>query len=247
MKANELLVDFGLNKKEIEVFLTLAQLGPSSIRSIAQKSTVNRGTTYECLKKFINLGIVSFFDKDKRKYYIAEQPEKLLEVLAEKEKSFRDNINKIEENLSVLKKVYLQKNDRPVVKMFEGSNGIKTILKDVLKSMSLSKDKIYYVYSSASLRRNVYQSMPEFSKNRIHLAIKVRTIALGSGGQTVGLDERKWLNLPDDMKSTYEIIYSGKVAHISLDEQEEPIGIVIESEPIYQTQKMIFESNWKNL
>lgn len=247
MKANELLVDFGLNEKEIEVFLTLAQLGPSSIRSIAQKSTVNRGTTYECLKKFIKLGIVSFFDKDKRKYYIAEQPEKLLEVLADKEKSFRDSINRIEENLAVLKKVYLQKNERPVVKMFEGSNGIKTILKDVLKSVSLSKEKIYYVYSSANLRRNVYQSMPEFSKNRIRLAIKVKTIALGSGGQTVGLDERKWLNLSDDMKSTYEIIYSGKVAHISLDEQEEPIGIVIESEPIYHTQKMIFESNWKNL
>jgi sugar-specific transcriptional regulator TrmB len=247
MKPAELLYDFGLNNREVEVFLALVQIGPSSIRTLANKSGINRGSTYECLKKLISLGIVSIFDKNKRKFYVAEQPDRLIEILDEKEKKFQAVRLKIDENLEILKKLYFQYNNKPVVKMFEGLNGIKTILKDVLKVVSLTDEKVYYVYSSATVRNNVHQSMPNFSQHRIRLGIKVKTIALGSGGQLVGLDERKWLNLADDMKSTYEIIYSNKVAHISLDEQKEPIGIVIESTPIYQTQKMIFESNWKHL
>ena len=75
----------------------------------------------------------------------------------------------------------------------------------------------------------------------------VKTISLGAGGQVVGLDERKWLKGPKDLKATYEIIYGGKIAHISLDFAANPVGIVIENPEIYKTQKLIFEFNWKNL
>lgn len=42
----------------------------------------------------------------------------------------------------------------------------------------------------------------------------MKTIALGAGGQLLGLDERKWMNTSKDMKATYEIIFGSKVAHI---------------------------------
>ena len=52
----------------------------------------------------------------------------------------------------------------------------------------------------------------------------------------------------EDLRSTYEIIYGGnKVAHISLDNAENPVGVVIENQEIYYTQKLIFEYNWKKL
>ena len=118
--------------------------------------------------------------------------------------------------------------------------------------MDNRKEKTYYVYSSATVRKNVYLAMKDFSKKRIRRKIKVKTIALGEGGGLVGFDERKWMKLPNTKgkeapRPTYEIIYSGKVAHISLDNTENPVGVVIENEEIYDTQKLIFEYNWKNL
>jgi hypothetical protein len=81
---------------------------------------------------------------------------------------------------------------------------------------------------------------------------------LGEGGQLAGLDERKWMPIPvfpspvegrvrERLGSTHEIIYAGKVAHISLSDGENPVGIIIQNEEIYQTQKTIFEFNWQKL
>ena len=76
----------------------------------------------------------------------------------------------------------------------------------------------------------------------------VKIISLGQGGELAGLDERKQMPTNDNqIKSTHEIIYAGKVAHISLDDKENPVGVVIQNEAIYQTQKLIFENIWSKL
>src|SRR4029077_6577186 len=109
---------------------------------------------------------------------------------------------------------------------------------------------IYYLYSSATAkeRKNVYEAMPDFSKKRIAKKISVKIISLGEGGQLAGLDERKQMPTQGkDIKSTHEIIYAGKVAHLGLDDKENPVGVVIQNEAVYETQKLIFEFNWSKL
>ena len=41
-----------------------------------------------------------------------------------------------------------------------------------------------------------------------------------------------------DLKATHEIIYAGKVAHISMDSNGEPVGVVIQNEEIYNMQRL---------
>src|SRR5581483_10275157 len=97
--------------------------------------------------------------------------------------------------------------------------------------------KTYYLYSSATVkeRKNVYEDMPDFSKKRIAKKISVKIISLGEGGKLAGLDERKQMPFGGkDIKSTHEIIYAGKVAHLELDEKDNPVGVVIQNEAIYQ-------------
>ncbi|MAG29223.1 hypothetical protein CL632_03740 [bacterium] len=64
-----------------------------------------------------------------------------------------------------------------------------------------------------------------------------------SGGMLRGLDERKWLSKKES-SPTYTLIYSGKVAIISLDDGGEPLGVVVEDENTYTTQAMIFKYVW---
>ena len=247
MQIQVALKNFGLSEKEIAVYLALIELGSSSVRTISQKAKINRGTTYDILKSLINLGIISYYNKESKQYFIAERPETLLAVIDKKQEELKEVKENIEESLPLFKTIFEKQGGKPVVKLYEGIIGIRHVLEDVLKSMDRVKDKTYYVYSSANVRKNVHQAMKDFSKKRIRRKIKVKTIALGDGGDTVGLDERKWMKLPDvkgqeALRSTYEIIYGGnKVAHISLDNAENPVGVVIENQEIYHTQKLIFE------
>lgn len=248
MEISLILREFGLNAKEIAVYLSLLDLGPSPVRAIASKSAVNRGTTYDILKSLQSQGLVSFFNKQTRQYFTAEPPDKLLSALEDRQRKLSAVEKEIKQHLPELKSAFENRGNRPTVKLFEGAKGIKSILEDVLETVSKNGEKTYYVYSCSGVRENVYLAMPDFSKKRIKTGIRVKTISLGEGGKIVGLDERKWMKLDGNgAEPTYEIIYDGKVAHISLDHSQSPVGVVIQNRSIYNTQKMIFEFNWAKL
>lgn len=248
MDINNLLKKIGLSEKEAKVLEALMNMGPSPVKDVARSAKVNRGTAYDVLKSLAYSGLVSHYETKTHQHFVAEPPQKLLDHLDEKQENLRLIKSQVKEELPEMELLYKQKGGRPVAKLYEGKRGIRTILEDVLNSLEKSKIKVYYVYSSSSVRKNVYEAMPDFSQKRIKKGIRVKTIALGKGGQLFGLDERKWMQLPEEsLKPVYEIIYAGKVAHISLDNSANPVGVVIEDKEIFETQKMIFEFNWEKL
>jgi sugar-specific transcriptional regulator TrmB len=250
MEIQVILKNFGLSEKEILVYLALVELGPSSVRDISTKSKVNRGTSYDILKSLILLGIVSYYNKESKQYFVAEAPEKLLSAIDQKKEDLEEVRHNIEKSLPLIKTLFEKQGGRPLVKFYEGSKGVRQIFEDVLEEVTKLADKSYYLYSSATPehRKNVYGAMPDFSEKRIAKRINVKIISLGEGGRLVGLDERKIMEASKrEIKATHEIIYAGKVAHISIDKNENPVGVVIENSEIYQMQKMVFEFVWKKL
>ncbi|MBL8029802.1 MAG: hypothetical protein JNN11_00985 [Candidatus Doudnabacteria bacterium] len=250
MQIQVILKRFGLSEKEICVYLALVELGPSSVRNIALKSKVNRGTTYDILKALIALGVVAYYNKESKQYFAAEPPENLLLAIKQKQAELTEIKEDVEANLPLLRTLFEKQGGKPVVKFYEGVKGISIILKDVLEEVSKSAHKSYCLYSSATEehRKNIYGAMPDFSKKRIAKKISVKIISLGQGGKLAGLDERKQMpNVAAELKSTHEIIYGHKVAHLSLDESGTPIGVVIHNQAIAEMQKSVFEFNWKKL
>jgi sugar-specific transcriptional regulator TrmB len=246
----ENLLQFGLNEKEISVYLSLISLGPSPVRVIAKQAGVNRGTSYDILKSLVKLGLVAYYKQnkpgDKKQHFVAEPPEKLLEAVENKRKNMEILKVHITKSLPELESMYEKSGAKPVSKYYEGMSGIRVILQDVLGSVSALKDKIYYVYSSADIREYLYKAYPNFNKDRIKAGIANQVIAFGKGGDLAGLDERKWMDR-EHASPTYILIYSGKVAMISVDAAGEPVGVVVEDQALYETQKMIFEFNWSRL
>lgn len=248
MNIQTILKNFGLNEKESAVYLALISLGAAPVRAVSEKAKVNRGTTYDILKSLQKQGLVSFYDTQTHQYFTAESPEKLLTALEQKQGELEEVKKQISQSLPELKSAFEKRGGRPLMRLYEGMQGVKAILEDVLETVAVQKEKEYYVYSSSNVRKNVYQAMPDFSQKRIKKKMKVKTIALGGGGQLIGLDERKWMEVPKgELKATYEIIYAGKVAHISLDDAENPVGVLIQNQEIYETQKMIFTFSWNKL
>jgi|SRR3989338_3792212 len=240
------LEQLGLNVKEVSIYTTSLRLGPSSVRKIAAEAGINRGTTYDILKSLARQGLVSYYHQHKHQYFIAEDPEKLNDLVEEKYHKMLETRGRIQAIIPQLKSIHNNARGKPIVKFYEGHNGAKTILQDVIDTCKQDNIKEYYVYSSSVIRNFIYKLYPNFSNDRVEAGIKVKVIAIGPGGEKRGLDERKWLT-QEERVAAYTILYDGNIAMISLNSDGKPMGVVIKDKNFYEAQKLVFDFTWSKL
>lgn len=246
MEIPHILQQLGFSDKEIKVYMTLLTGGPSSVRRLAKDTDVNRGTVYEALKALQKAGLAGMYQKHKKQFFLAEDPQKLTEVIERKERSVSALKRDLADVLPELRSLYVHGGAKPTVKYYEGDKGITIILNDVLHTMSGEDDKTYRAYSSAALRDYLYKEFPNFTKERITRGLRVRVIAIGAGGDDQPLAERRWLS-EKDSSPTYSIIYGKKVAFLSLGQHDSPLGILVEDPNVAATEKIIFDRVWDSL
>ena len=241
-----ILKKLGLSDKETTVYLKLLEYGAISVRSLAEVSGLNRGTTYDILKKLQETGLASFYHQEAKQRFVAEEPGKLLKLVKDKEDELTEAKRKLAELIPELKSLQDTGGDKPVIKLYEGRAGVRFILEDVLSAVGKTAEKEYYIYSATNASDDINSAYPDFTKDRIRKNIKVRAISLAAGGNMHGLDERRWLGTREE-SATFVFIYAGKCAFISRDAKGAPVGVIIENQMIYTTQKIIFRSLWDKL
>jgi len=240
-----LLRKLGFSDKTATIYVALLRLGPSSVRELAEKTDLNRGTVHEVLKWLREQNLVGFYEKDAKQYFVAEDPKKLENLVDKRMEDLRDVEKEIDHLVPELKSLHDKGGEKPITKYFEKEK-IHLILEDVLATCEKMGESEYRIYSASGLREYIYDGFETFSDARVAKGIAVKVIALGDGGKLRGLDQRKWLK-SENATQTYILIYPGKTAYISLDAKNEPVGVVIENEGVYQTQKMIFDNLYSKL
>lgn len=240
-----MLQNIGFPEKSAHMYLALLQLGPSSVRSVAAYTGLNRGSAYDALKWLQEHGMVSFHKKESKQHFVAEAPEKLQSLLRDREEELKRAEVAIQKALPELTALHYKGGERPIAR-YVSARELPQILEDILDTCEHSEERTYRIYSAEGLREYLYADFPTFSDVRISKNIAVRVIALGKGGELRGLDERKWLNQSSETP-TYIILYPGKVASISLNAKGEPVAVVIENDGVYETQKAIFDALWQTL
>ena len=60
MMIQNILAKLGLSEKEAKVYVTCLEIGPASVRSIAQAAGVNRGTTYDIIRSLQQRGLAAY-------------------------------------------------------------------------------------------------------------------------------------------------------------------------------------------
>ncbi len=226
----EILRTLGLSGKEIKIYLSNLRLGSSLVQKIANFAGLNRTSAYDLLKSLEQKGFASYIIKSGKKYYQATKPNKILDLLKEKE----ELVKKILPELNSLSEIV---GSRPNIEVYVGKEGLKSIFEDILRN-----SKSFLCIASKKHLSNLFKYyFPHFVERRKRKRIKVRIIS----------DEQ-----PYDKKAPYKLIkqkiktatwlYNGKIAMISLEEKE-PIGILIEEKNFYETHKLMFDLLWKNL
>lgn len=247
IEFQNLLNRCGLGEKDARVYIALLTSGPAPIRKVAGVANINRGTTHTILRTLIDRGLVSYYHKQKRQHYVAENPEKILTFFANSISDMQRTYQDLQARLPAFQALRGDASAKPAIRSYEGRQGVRLILDDVLSEMEQHDEKLYRVYSSVSIRDGLYRSFPSFTKERIKRGIFVRVVAIGAGGEYQECSERRWLPTSGGTP-TYRIIYAGKVVTISQSANAEDLhAFVVRDEEIYKTEVIIFDQLWTAL
>ncbi|VVB58098.1 HTH-type sugar sensing transcriptional regulator TrmBL1 [Candidatus Anstonella stagnisolia] len=230
----------GLSPSESKVYFVLLHIGVASISEITQRSGVHRRNVYDALDRLISKSLVSYFLKNKKKYYQAENPGKLIELVKEKEK-------RLLLLLPQLQAIH-EESVRPTVRIVEGKEGAKEVFNDILRT--LKKGEHYCVFGVTG---NAFVLLGDWYKNYLRRRREkgIRTRAIFNYG--VKYSEASKLPLasvrflPKKFKSfVATFIYANKVAQVIWGDEPPPsIGIIIENEQFARTYGNYFEWMWK--
>ncbi len=248
MIIHDTLAMLGLSQNETDVYLALNQRGPSSIREVAAAASLNRGTTYEILKRLRDRGLASYAPRGKRRYFCAEPPETLIRLADERfEAMSRARTDLVEQIVPDLRVRVPHAADTDV-RHYEGDDGIEFVLRDILATVGNQPERHYRVYSSRLIRKYLYRPFPTFTRQRVERNIRVSVIAIGEGGDDAPLAERKWLPAsPDETSASYVAIYPPKCAFISLVNSDYPTAVILDSDAVATSQKLAFDTLWDRL
>lgn len=118
------LSEFDLTDKEIEVYLTMLELGSASVQDIAKKAGVNRSTTYVMIEALKRRGLAATFDKGKKTFFSAETPQRLRSFIAEDMAELQAKQMRLETALPRLLAIFNAMEDKPRVRYFEGTEAL---------------------------------------------------------------------------------------------------------------------------
>ena len=172
-KIIQKLEELGLTKGEAKVYLALLELGPSTKSSIVRKSRVSPSIVYEILERLMNKGLVSSVFIEKIRYFEANEPSFLLQLVKEekrkakkKEKIARSLIPLLKLKREVGKKFLL------LTKVYEGVKGFKAMLQEVEKDLKGREE--WLAMGVTSYKRNQFNRLWVNWHKRVRPKYKVK-------------------------------------------------------------------------
>lgn len=237
MEIHEILAQIGLDKLQADVYLAALELGESTVLPIAKKAGIKRTYCYDILAELQRKNLVTYFEKNNRRRYVAENPEKIGQIMQERLKDFRDI-------LPELKSIHNSAGVKPKIRFYEGKEGIMSVYEQFLTCKEMAA-----IVSPNHIYKYIGEFFSQFSMKMLAKKIKIRELTTADGATAAYLASfQKPLQeariLPHDISlSTDMVIFDNKLAMISY--SGELHAVVIESSSIVDTQKALFEIIWQ--
>ncbi|MEK6886908.1 MAG: helix-turn-helix domain-containing protein [Nanoarchaeota archaeon] len=225
-----LLENLGLTKNEAKVYLALIE-GSSKAGLLTRRTGIHRRNVYDAIEMLIQKGLVSYIKENNVKLYSAVEPNRLLEILKEKETNINTIIPELQAKFNAIQE------DKGTT-FFRGKQALKSIFDDQLK-----EGKEILVLGACPFANDVVKYyFQKYDNERKRRKIKVKAIFTSKVNSHIPLSEIKYL--PTQFNSpTATNIYGNKVAIILW--TEEPFAILINQKEIADSYRNYFELLWK--
>jgi sugar-specific transcriptional regulator TrmB len=242
------LQDIGLSDKEASVYIALLSVDNDSVLDLASKTKINRTTIYPVLESLAQKGLISEIKIDKKVRFQAEPPERLETYVERRKIQLEEQEKRLKDIIPQLRSIYKEDSEKPVVKFYEGREGIISMTEEIFQSkekggtmyMIYPRDLIEGIFSESESAR--------FRKIRLNQNISGKSIYTYSKGE---LDPNSYLGnrLKIDEKK-YPIscditVYNNKVRIATLGSKLG--GMLVYNKDFAQTLISLFELAFKNI
>ena len=232
----EILRQAGLSDQEIKVYFATLSLGVARAHSIAKKAGMLRTSTYDVLGSLGEKGLVSKVKKAKVGYFEAKSPHRIVDILEER----KQKVSSILPELNALK---ASVGDKPSVELFEGKEGLKAILDEIIET----HPKEVLQLNSAQIFQVLQFYFPHWIQRRVKAKIPTRVIQerakIIEEYKEKDAQELRQIRFTPFQIPTATFIYSNKLAFLTMKE-EQIAGILIDNADIAKTQRGFVEMGW---
>lgn len=250
MIIDKKIQELGLTDKEAKVYVALLELGQATAQQLSIKSGINRATTYVMLDTLQSRGVVSTIEKEKKTFFMIEDPFALIKSLEEEQKDLEERMGKAKKVIPELQLIYNLSRDRSHVRLFEGKESIRIIQNEIARS----KSKSFHSITNISLAHETWPQndkdhrQPIYKKGfKEHLIIcydqnkpvpDVTPFGKGKGTERRYLPQNKF-----PIEAEITLYDTNKVAIVTL--RDNIVGVTIENDEIFSTMKVLFDSLWE--
>ncbi len=239
----ELLLYLGLSRREAEAYYVLLETDESLASEISERTQESRTNTYDTLNSLLKKGLISYVIKNKRKYFAASNPKKLLDWLDLKKEEIDKERMKAESLIPELIKMRLPKEKETVVEVYEGKEGVRTMLKETVDSSKASK-KEFLIFGAIAghLRKQDPAYHERYYRERKKYKVKSRYIFI-RGEEHPLAPYSSYRYLPQHYQSfVATAIHGNEVSFWLLTRPE--IVILVKNKEFADTYRNNFEALW---
>lgn len=240
MHISTVIEQLGYPKSEVQLYLAALGMEEATIAELARKVGLPRTSVQTIIASMHRKGIMQYYVHKRRKYWTAENPDKLMITLKEHEVALR----------AILPELKARRSDtgigKPTVRSYFGEDEIRLIMDDMIAAQR----HVFGVVAWDEWRALFGDEfIDEFVRRRRehHLSIRILTPRTPYSLDLKRNDERDLRHTrfwPRDVEiHNSNFIYGDKVAIISLNKAR-PMGTVIEDADIAHTMTVLFESLW---
>ncbi len=243
-----LLKNIGLTAGEAKVFLKTVELGPQPASHIAHLTGMPRNTVRSILDVLVKKGMMVKTRRANTQYYAAEGKENLIRQLKFRKVRTADEIDHQIELLETYGdelSAHQWAKSRPKITFYEGLSGMEKVYEDTLTSKESLKSWASYDGLLAAMPTYFYSYFKRRAEKGIAMqSIHPDTSAAREGQKRDKAERRRSALVPHEKFDwTPEIqVYDNKVNICSW---KEKLGIIIESQEIADTLKVIFNLSYE--
>lgn len=239
------LQKIGLSIGESKAYLSMIELGSSTVGPIAKKSGISYSKIYEVLQRLIEKGFASFIIKEKTKYFQAVEPRNLHNYLDKQKQKLEETRKNLERIIPQLEQ-YKDSSEKQEAEIFIGLKGLRTAYENMY--LDYNKKDIalfFYVHKKeySEIVDNFFLTMVPFYKKN-----KIKFNGIGSKEwakseyvkKTSNFINAKYVDFP--LPGTIDI-YKNMILEVAW--SNKPTGILIHSKEIADNYRNYFNEVWK--
>ncbi len=236
----KILERVGLTRKEAEIYELLVKLGESPAQVLIRESKTHPQIVYRALDSLNDKGLVFEYAQNSKKYFRAEDPEKLIKLEEEKLSDLKSTVSRLK-SIEALSKDAL-------VKISRGNEAVINLRKRAFEELKRGEEYLILGASGDRFYQIVGEENAKIEAKRIKRGVKKRMIAYKSQRKSLLAKEPSWdlvdLRFVSDethVPSTTNI-FKNTVAILILDWN--PIVITIESKNVAESYRQYFNFLW---